>query len=265
MEAVSEHETRLVQELRKRTSDLNLAQEYVKDKNLVRFLRARRQSITPAEQMLRKNHVWLKENDVDAIVSKPDPPGWGVNGLFPWHICGFDKNDNPVIVLKFGAWDVKSVVSNQREDFMSYAIKTMELCARSCAHSTREKSWMGQLVGIYDFKDLSFSQMRCFEVIQITMQASQLFDSNYPELLGRGFVVNAPMTFQILWKLICPVMDDKTARKITVLGSDTDIMRNEIGKYVPFAEFPKMYGGDGDNDLKIIVAPDGSPIRLSKM
>lgn len=46
-------------------------------------------------------------------------------------------------------------------------------------------------------------------------------------------------------------MDDKTARKITVLGSDTDIMRNEIGKYVPFAEFPKMYGGDGDNDLKV--------------
>lgn len=97
----------------------------------------------------------------------------------------------PVLIAKIGEWDIRSAVAaGQGLDLISYCIKIMELATRFCARSNKGKSWMGQFVGIYDFKNFSFSQVRSLEAIQVIMQACQVFDSNYPEMLGQGFVVN---------------------------------------------------------------------------
>ena len=50
--------------------------------------------------------------------------------------------------------------------------------------------------------------------------ASSVASDNYPEILGRMFIVNAPFFFTGIWTMCKPFLDDGTKKKITILGSD---------------------------------------------
>jgi len=50
-----------------------------------------------------------------------------------------------------------------------------------------------------------------------------------------------------VWKLVRPILSDKSASKIVFLGSSKDEWRSEISKQVPLNQFPKSMGGDGDD------------------
>lgn len=96
-----------------------------------------------------------------------------------------------MVLLRLGEWDVRSALSSGgREKFVKYGLKMIELLSRACALASKNKAWMSQFVAIYDCKGLSFSQVSCIEAVQVTLAMSQVFDSNYPELLRKGFVVN---------------------------------------------------------------------------
>jgi len=127
-------------------------------------------------------------------------------------------------------------------------MRLQELVYKLCLQKSKGKPWIAQYIGIYDFKDFGYSQVFCYDAIQITYHLARSYESNYPELLRKGFIVNAPSSFQVLYNLLRPVLDEKTLGKMSVLGSDVDEWRQEISKLVPLSQVPKKYGGDADDD-----------------
>ena len=57
------------------------------------------------------------------------------------------------------------------------------------------------------------------QVYNFVQLASKVAQENYPEILGKMFIINAPMLFSGVWAVIKPWIDEKTRNKITIIGS----------------------------------------------
>ena len=79
-------------------------------------------------------------------------------------------------------------------------------------------------------------------------KASVIAALHYPERAGKVFVVNVPKWFQLIWKFISPVVDDRTLEKIFILRGRDEILSN-LKRHVPIENIPPEYGGQGKDLL----------------
>jgi hypothetical protein len=64
----------------------------------------------------------------------------------------------------------------------------------------------------------------------------------------------APWVYRAMWKLVEAVISTKTAARVVFLGNDKKLWREEISKVLQLDQFPKRYGGDGNDDQKVIIS-----------
>ena len=80
----------------------------------------------------------------------------------------------------------------------------------------------------YAIADLEGFSMANFSLAQIKIAIS-ILQNHYPERLGMIFVINAPFVFTAAWRLIQPLLDERTRNKIEILGSNYfDIITQHI-------------------------------------
>ena len=53
----------------------------------------------------------------------------------------------------------------------------------------------------------------------IFSDASAITSNNYPENLGMMFVINAPFVFSACWSIAKTFLDERTVKKIQIVGS----------------------------------------------
>lgn len=64
--------------------------------------------------------------------------------------------------------------------------------------------------------------------------------NNYPETMYKCFVINAPMSFSIIWTIVKGFLNPRTKKKITILGSK---YKKKLLEYVDKDQLPEQYGG----------------------
>lgn len=63
---------------------------------------------------------------------------------------------------------------------------------------------------------------------------------NYPEILGHMFIVNAPAIFSLAWRVVRPMLTERTTSKIDIVsGSGT----NELLSLIDADQLPTELGG----------------------
>lgn len=63
---------------------------------------------------------------------------------------------------------------------------------------------------------------------------------NYPEILGKMFIINAPWAFHALWTVFKHFVDEKTRNKINILGSS---YKKELLECIDEENLPDFLGG----------------------
>ncbi|CAL0325252.1 unnamed protein product [Lupinus luteus] len=63
----------------------------------------------------------------------------------------------------------------------------------------------------------------------------------YPKRLGKLLVVHAPYMFMKVWKLIYPVLDDKTKKKIIFIENKK--LKSTMMEDIDENQLPEIYGG----------------------
>lgn len=100
----------------------------------------------------------------------------------------------------------------------------------------------GQLIEtsctIMDLKDVGVSQF--WKVKNHVQQAAAISSNNYPETMGKFYIINAPWAFTTVWSFVKPWLDEVTVSKITILGSD---YKKTISHQIPPQNLPKFLGG----------------------
>ena len=78
-------------------------------------------------------------------------------------------------------------------------------------------------------------------------RVSSISQDFYPEMMGKLFVINAPMLFSGIFAIVKNWLDERTKRKITVCRGDyLKILR----QFIDDDQIPAYLGGTGADDFK---------------
>ncbi|KAM7304229.1 hypothetical protein ISCGN_014129 [Ixodes scapularis] len=92
-----------------------------------------------------------------------------------------------------------------------------------------------------------------------------MYEDNYPEMLKKAYVINAPKIYPIIYNMVKPFLSEETAKKIHVFGKDN--WKKALLQDISEEELPVHWGGtkagpDGDPRCTHIVGT-GGPVPCS--
>lgn len=67
---------------------------------------------------------------------------------------------------------------------------------------------------------VSYSTMMNKNIRHNLKVITQITNNNYPEIMKKLYIINAPSSFKFLWSIIKKFIDKNTVKKIEVLGHD---------------------------------------------
>lgn len=218
---------------------------------ILRYLRANNFDTKKAMEHMSKNIEWRNEMDVKEIVKCRPEEILGcemkpLHDIFPHWQYGYDRTGRPVVYkhyAKFDATKIKEMGGGSFDSMMKYHVWEQEAVSKMCLEQTEK---LGELVetitGIVDIKDMRLSQVTR-DFLALIRCGADIDQKQYPETLGRIYIINAPALFPMVWGWVKPWLDPITTSKIFILGGPDKylpILDDFIGK----ANLPSNYEGD---------------------
>lgn len=206
----------------------------------LQFLRARKFDAKASAKMFKSCLEWRKLGKVDTVLDAPCDKESIWARVQPHAYPGFDKDGRPIYIEKIGIAHFPTITGVlSPEDLNLIHIRQMERLVRMCRESTEKTGkYVENFTCIFDLKGLNMSHRHGLKFIQACAAIDQ---DNYPERMGKLFVVNAPRLFPFFWKICSRWVDEKTRSKINVLSSKS---RDEkLLAQIPSHFLPKEYGG----------------------
>ncbi|THU59210.1 hypothetical protein C4D60_Mb03t22570 [Musa balbisiana] len=100
---------------------------------------------------------------------------------------------------------------------------------------------VGTCYKILDMTGLKFSSLSQIKLLTIIATVDDL---NYPEKTETYYVVNAPYIFSACWKVVKPLLQERTRRKVQVLQG---CGRDELLKIMDYASLPHFCRREGSS------------------
>jgi hypothetical protein len=140
---------------------------------------------------------------------------------------------------------LRAVTTEDR--MVKFHVQEYERCAKVifpvCSWLSRRQ--IDQTFGIMDVKGVGLSHLTG-EVKRLLSVLTKYDQDNYPEMLGRIVIINAPVVFKAVWGLVKPYLNPRTISKIAICGSD---YLPELLEYVDADNLPEWLGGRSKGTL----------------
>ena len=105
--------------------------------------------------------------------------------------------------------------------------------------------------------NLSNNFFLIYVALDTVIQLVQIYEANYPELLRRVFVINAPKIFSIFYSILVPFMNQRTKDKIQIFSHEPKQWKAALLADIDPDQLPFAYGGT-------MTDPDGNPNCITK-
>ncbi|KAH7279710.1 hypothetical protein KP509_37G032700 [Ceratopteris richardii] len=156
-----------------------------------RFLKARENDVSRALQMILDSLQWRIIDDIDNVLSGRPVfvIGVGSNGLdkFPPHMYVQSH-------IQINEYRDKVILPNS---------------------SRRMGYFVGTCLKIFDMTNLRISTLSDIKILSLI---ATIDDLNYPEKTDTYYIANAPYIFQACWRVVRPLLHERTKRKVHVLS-----------------------------------------------
>lgn len=212
------------------------------DAYLLRFLRARKFDLAKTLTMWNNFIKWRKENNVDEIDKFVFSEIDEVKQFYPHGYFKTDKEGRPIYIERIGNLQLQQLFKvTTQERLIKYYIQSYERLVHeilpACSKAAGRR--VDQSFTILDLKGGSMKMMSG-QVYDFVKLASNIGQDYYPEILGKMYIVNAPMLFSGIWAIIKPWIDEKTRNKIKILGSS---FQKELLEHIDAENLPDFLGG----------------------
>ncbi|PKI64131.1 phosphatidylinositol/phosphatidylcholine transfer protein SFH9 isoform X2 [Punica granatum] len=208
---------------------------------LVRFLKARDWNVAIAHKMLIDSLEWRMQNDINSILTKPIVPAdlyRAVRDTQLVGLSGFTREGHPVIAIGLGlsTYDKASV-----NYYVQSHIQMNEYRDRVVLPYATKKygRYIGTCVKVLDMTGLKLSALNQLKLLTVI---STIDDLNYPEKTETYYIVNPPRIFSACWKVVKPLLQERTRRKIQVLHG---CPKDELFKIMDYSSLPHFCRGEG--------------------
>ncbi|KAG2302110.1 hypothetical protein Bca52824_030761 [Brassica carinata] len=216
-----------------KTTFKNVHQGYMRE-TLIRFLKARDWNVIKAHSMLVECLRWRVDNDIDSILSKPIVPSELYRDLRDSQLIGlsgYTREGLPVFAIGVGlsTFDKASV-----HYYVQSHIQINEYRDRVLLPSVSKKNGrpITTCVKVLDMTGLKLSALSQIKLVTIM---STIDDLNYPEKTNTYYVVNAPYIFSACWKVVKPLLQERTRKKVHVLSG---CGKDELLKIMDYTYLP---------------------------
>ncbi|KAG4990217.1 hypothetical protein AAZX31_09G015100 [Glycine max] len=213
---------------------------------LTRFLKAREWNATKAHKMIVDCLKWRVQNEIDNILSKPIIPTDLYRGIRDSQLIGlsgYSREGLPVFAIGVGlsTFDKASV-----HYYVQSHIQINEYRDRVILPSASKKHErpITTCVKILDMTGLKLSALNQIKLLTII---SSIDDLNYPEKTNTYYIVNAPYIFSACWKVVKPLLQERTRRKVQVLQG---CGRDELLKIMDYASLPHFCRREGSGSSR---------------
>ncbi|KAL2495947.1 Sec14p-like phosphatidylinositol transfer family protein [Forsythia ovata] len=223
----------------------NIHQGYPTE-NLVRFLKARDGNVSNAYKMLIDCLNWRIQNEIDNILAKPIIPAELYRAIRDSQLVGmsgYSKEGLPVIAIGVGlsTFDKASI-----HYYVQSHIQMNEYRDRVILPSATKRfgRYIGTCIKILDMTGLKFSALNQIKLLSVI---STIDDLNYPEKTETYFIVNAPYIFSACWKVVKPLLQERTRKKVQVLSGSG---RDELLKIMDYESLPHFCRREGSGSSR---------------
>ncbi|GFR22883.1 alpha-tocopherol transfer protein-like [Trichonephila clavata] len=224
--------TALVQ-FKKRILDDNKLKCPTDDDYLIQFLRARKYDVDKALGLLN-NYFNLNASFPELYESLDKEKMDKLTSSNSFNVLPFRDNDGCLILtMKMENWD--------SDDINVRVLIGTTAAILFCLNIYPVNQICGVRL-IYDAKNYSFKQMRCFVPKYLPLVAKALRNS-LPIRFKSIHVVNEAIVFQYAWSILKLLLSEKIRSRIYFHGKNTE----ELQKYIPKEIIPREYGGDLNN------------------
>ncbi|MFS7946428.1 putative CRAL-TRIO lipid binding domain, CRAL/TRIO domain, CRAL/TRIO domain superfamily [Helianthus anomalus] len=218
----------------------NLHQGYPTEA-LVRFLKARDGNVPKAHKMLVDSLDWRIQNEIDNILSKPIVPVDFYSGIRDSQLIGmsgYTKEGRPVIAVGVGrsTYDKASI-----HYYVQSHIQINEYRDRIILPAATKKfeRHISTCVKVLDMTGLKISQLGQLKLLTVISSSDDL---NYPEKTDTYYIVNAPYIFSACWKVVRPLLQERTRKKVQVLSG---CGKDELLKIMDYDSLPHFCRREG--------------------
>lgn len=271
--SVEEHE--MLTEIRSRLSvEIAAAGQFpevVGDRAIIRFIRGHNHNIDKATEMYASFLQWRKESNADEaredIVKRGmnDPLKFPFGKIIientPQIICAgdaLDTNGNPIAFETYNfspSHLLKTVSIEDYKRFVVYCLQYKTLIIEQLSE-LKERQFLEQYDGHPTETEngygiiLQCTIIRCLKgmgmefmgqdfkaVLKATMEIAQ---ANFPEMLFKNHIVNAPWIFNTMWYFVKGLLDVRTASKVNFISSP---FLSALSAEVPLSSIPVSLGG----------------------
>jgi hypothetical protein len=211
------------------------------DKLLCRFLRARQGNLELAGTMFADTIQWRKDNKVDTIYEFEFTEFDKVKEYLPRAHHKTDKMGRPVQIRSYSKLNIDEVeritttdrmLMNHIQEDEKYARYRLPACSKA------KGEHIEKLIVIMDIQGFPLLQFpRIAEMLRACTHASQ---NNYPEMMAKAVVINAPYLFSTIWSLVKRLLPQETIDKVSILGSN---YKGELLDLIDAENLPTFYGG----------------------
>uniref|UniRef100_A0A7S1UI98 CRAL-TRIO domain-containing protein n=1 Tax=Phaeomonas parva TaxID=124430 RepID=A0A7S1UI98_9STRA len=223
---------------------------------VLRYLRHAKFKVGNAEQHVRQNARWRKENGVDDILFTYLPPFSLLKFYGSWGLEADDKEGVPVFVWKIGRSDLPHLTQVYTSDeIMQYAVWEREWFARRVAYRRaspsrpRSVGYGAKCTVLADLEGMGFSQAQgaSFDAFSGVMDMDQ---ARYPEAGLRTLLIRAPTIFSAAWGIVGKLFQNQD--EMLIHSGDP---KSLIEEYLNAVDVPEFLGGPNPD-----IIPPGGPM-----
>ncbi|XP_077215037.1 phosphatidylinositol/phosphatidylcholine transfer protein SFH1-like [Tasmannia lanceolata] len=216
------------------------------NETLVRFLKARDWNVAKAHKMLVDCLNWRLQNEIDNILTKAIVPTdlyTAIRDSQLIGLSGYSKEGLPVFAVGVGrsTFDKASV-----HYYVQSHIQINEYRDRVVLPSATRKHerHIDTCLKVLDMTGLKLSALSQIKLLTII---STIDDLNYPEKTDTYYIVNAPYIFSACWKVVKPLLQERTRRRVQVLQG---CGRDELLKIMDYASLPHFCRREGSGSSR---------------
>ncbi|KAL6859017.1 hypothetical protein ACP4OV_018019 [Aristida adscensionis] len=223
----------------------NVHQGYPKE-TMMRFLKAREWNVAKAHKMIVDSLNWRVENEIDSVLERPIVPVDLYRSIRDSQLVGlsgYTKEGLPVFAIGVGqsTYDKASV-----HYYVQSHIQINEYRDRIILPMLTEK-FGRPVTSCIKVLDMTGLKLSALSQIKMLTSISTVDDLNYPEKSETYYVVNVPYIFSACWKVVKPLLQERTKKKVKVLHG---CGRDELLKIMDYSSLPHFCRREGSGSSK---------------
>ncbi|KDO30279.1 hypothetical protein SPRG_19829 [Saprolegnia parasitica CBS 223.65] len=213
-----------------------------------RFLVAENGDAAKAAARYADTLAWRAKNDIEALLSAPQPLYHTIRRFYKQGIHKVDKVGHPVFIEKMGSIDMKGLQAAgvTLPDLFRHYLFNMEYILRfvlpsPCPCVSCRDSHTCKMLIVLDARGLGMRDL-AGEALDFVKSCTSAMQKHYPQQSFKIFLVNVPSWFGMIWKCIKPLLHEATRAKTFILSeAETP---STLLQFIDADALPVEYGGN---------------------